>query len=166
MKTDNEKKKNFWGSLALVIFSILFLVFSFQIKNVTTAQWYDSPRLFPLVIGSCLLIFCLIYMLQNREGWKISADDIAGIREYLKSSTFLKLMISIILLALYVFVFLGFRIGTFKLPYEAATFLYMFLTMIYFRPKGFAIWKIILVSAVLSFAVGYGFSHFAKIPLP
>ena len=75
-------------------------------------------------------------------------------------------MVSIALLALYVFVLLGLRIGTFQLPYEAATFLYLFLTMCYFRPKGYAIWKILLVSAVLSVAIGYGFSHFAKIPLP
>ena len=38
--------------------------------------------------------------------------------------------------------------------------------MAYFRPKGFAIWKIVLISVVLSVVIGYGFSSFAKIPLP
>lgn len=166
MTPKNDNKINFWGSLALVVFSIAFLIASFQIQNVSTAKWYDSPRLFPIVIGSCLLLFCLIYMWQNRDGWKITGEDISAVREYLKSAQFLRLMVSIVLLALYVFVFLGLKVGTFQLPYEAATFLYLFLTMCCFRPKGYAIWKILLVSAVFSIAIGYGFSHFAKIPLP
>ena len=166
MNSNSEKKKNFWGSLVLVVFSILFLVFSAQIKNVSTAMWYDSPKLFPLVIGGCLLLFCLIYMWQNREGMTISREDVEKIKLYFKSRTFMRLVVSILLLALYVFVLLGLRIGSFKLPYEGATFLYLFLTMLFFRPKGFAIWKIIIISVVLSVAVGYGFSHFARIPLP
>ena len=166
MTPKNDKKFNFWGSLALVIFSIAFLIASFLIQDISTAMWYDSPKLFPLVIGFCLLLFCLIYRWQNRDGWAITSEDIKGIKTYLKSLSFLRLVVSIALLALYVFVLLGLRIGTFQLPYEAATFLYLFLTMCYFRPKGYAIWKILLVSAVLSVAIGYGFSHFAKIPLP
>ena len=166
MTPKNDNKKNFWGSLALVVFSIAFLIASFQIQNVSTAKWYDSPRLFPIVIGSCLLLFCLIYMWQNRDGWTITGEDIAAVKEYLKSPPFLRLVVSVALLALYVFVLLGLKVGTFRLPYEAATFLYLFLTMCYFRPKGFAIWKILLISALLSVVIGYGFSHFAKIPLP
>ena len=166
MPSNKDKKYNFWGSLALVVFAIIFLTASFRIQNISTAKWYDSPSLFPIVIGFCLLLFCLIYMWQNRDGWTISGEDIRAAKEYLKSREFLRLMVSIALLALYVFVLLGLKLGSFQLPYEAATFLYLFLTMCYFRPKGYAIWKIFLVSAVLSVAIGYGFSHFAKIPLP
>lgn len=46
MTPKNDNKINFWGSLALVVFSIAFLIASFQIQNVSTAKWYDSPRLF------------------------------------------------------------------------------------------------------------------------
>ncbi len=166
MTPKKDKKFNFWGSLALVVFSIAFLIASFRIQNISTAKWYDSPSLFPVVIGFCLLLFCLIYMWQNRDGWTITGEDISAVKEYLKSVQFLRLVISIALLALYVFVLLGLKVGTFRLPYEAATFLYLFLTMCYFRPRGYAVWKILLVSAVLSVAIGYGFSHFAKIPLP
>ena len=86
--------------------------------------------------------------------------------DYFKSSTFLRLVIAAGTLAIYVFVLLGLQIGSFQLPYEAATFIYLFATMAYFRPKGFAIWKIALISVVLSVVIGYGFSSFAKIPLP
>ena len=112
MTPKNDKKFNFWGSLALVIFSIAFLIASFLIQDISTAMWYDSPKLFPLVIGFCLLLFCLIYMWQNRDGWAITSEDIKGIKTYLKSLSFLRLVISIALLALYVFVLLGLRIGT------------------------------------------------------
>lgn len=161
-----ELQLNFWGSLAMSLFAVVFLIFSFQIENISTAKWYDSPSLFPIVIGGCLLVFCLIYLWQNRKGYVISAEDIADIKNYFKSSTFVRLVVSVATLALYVFVLLGLRIGSFKLPYEGATFIYLFITMLYFRPKKFAIWKIVLICAVLSVAIGYGFSNFAKIPLP
>lgn len=165
-KKRREQQMNFWGSLALSIFSVVYLVFAFQIKNISTAHWYDSPNLFPIVIGFCLLIFCLIYLWQNRNGYAISREDLAAMKDYFKSKTFFRLVVSIATLAVYVFVLLGLRIGSFQLPYEAATFLYLFVTMLFFRPKGFAVWKIALISAILSIAIGYGFSSFAKIPLP
>ncbi|MGN1009025.1 MAG: tripartite tricarboxylate transporter TctB family protein [Butyricicoccus sp.] len=161
-----EQQINFWGSFALSIFAVVYLFFAFKIENISTAKWYDSPSLFPIVIGSCLLIFCLIYLWQNRAGFTISKADIENVKVYLKSKQFFRLMISIVTLAVYVFVLLGLRIGSFQLPYEAATFIYLFATMLFFRPKGFAIWKIVLISAVLSIAIGYGFSNLAKIPLP
>lgn len=157
---------NFWGSLALSIFAVVYLIFAFGIDNISTAKWYDSPSLFPIVIGFCLLAFCLIYLWQNRAGYVILPEDVEGVKAYLKSKEFFRLVISIVTLAVYVFVLLGLEIGPFKLPYEAATFLYLFVTMLFFRPKGFAVWKILLISAVLSFVIGYGFSNFAKIPLP
>lgn len=161
-----ELQLNFWGSLALSIFAVAFIIFSTQIRKISTAKWYDSPSLFPLVIGGCLLVFCLIYLWQNRKGCVFSKEDFSAMAAYFKSAVFFRLVVSIATLALYVFVLLGLKIGSFKLPYEAATFIYLFVTMAFFRPKGYAIWKIILISLVLSISVGYGFSHFAKIPLP
>lgn len=161
-----ELQLNFWGSLALSVFAVAYLIASAAIPNISTAQWYDSPSLFPIVIGIMLLICSLIYLWQNRQGWQISSDDVAQMKAYFKSSTFVRLLVSVGTLAVYVFVLLGLQIGSFRLPYEAATFLYLFITMTYFRPKGFAIWKIVLISVVLSFVIGYGFSNFAKIPLP
>lgn len=161
-----ELQLNFWGSLALSVFAVAYLIASVAIPNISTAQWYDSPSLFPIVIGTMLLICSLIYLWQNRQGWQISSDDVAQMKAYFKSSTFVRLLVSVGTLAVYVFVLLGLQIGSFRLPYEAATFLYLFITMTYFRPKGFAIWKIVLISVVLSFVIGYGFSNFAKIPLP
>lgn len=175
MNTDDQKMEgkkrrelqiNFWGSLALSVFAVVYLIFAFQIDTISTAKWYDSPSLFPIVIGFCLLAFCLIYLWQNRAGFTISKADIESAKVYLKSSQFFRLIVSVVTLAVYVFGLLGLRIGSFKLPYEAATFLYLFVTMLFFRPKGFAVWKIVLISAVLSIAIGFGFSNLAKIPLP
>lgn len=161
-----ELQLNFWGALAMSVFAAVYLIAAVMIPNISTAQWYDSPSLFPMVIGVMLLVCSLVYLWQNRQGWRISPDDIEKVKAYFKSNTFLRLVISVVTLAVYVFVLLGLRIGSFKLPYEAATFIYLFVTMTYFRPKGFAIWKIVLISAVLSLVIGYGFSNFAKIPLP
>ncbi len=161
-----ELQLNFWGALAMSAFAVVYLIASIAIPNISTAQWYDSPSLFPIVIGLMLLICSLVYLWQNRRGWKISPSDIEQIKDYFKSSTFLRLVIAAGTLAIYVFVLLGLQIGSFQLPYEAATFIYLFATMAYFRPKGFAIWKIALISVALSAVIGYGFSNFAKISLP
>lgn len=161
-----ELQLNFWGALAMSLFAVAYLIASIAIPNISTAQWYDSPSLFPIVIGTILLLCSLAYLWQNRQGWRITPEDIEQIKAYFKSSTFLRLMVAAGTLAIYVFVLLGLRVGSFKLPYEAATFIYLAVTMAYFRPKGFAIWKILLISAVLSVVIGYGFSNFAKIPLP
>ena len=90
-----ELQINFWGSLALTIFAIAFIFFSTKIRKISTAKWYDSPSLFPLVIGGVLLLFCLIYLWQNRKGFSLSSEDIQAIATYLKSAVFFRLMVSI-----------------------------------------------------------------------
>ena len=55
-----ELQLNFWGALAMSVFAVAYLAASVAIPNISTAQWYDSPSLFPIVIGMMLLICSLI----------------------------------------------------------------------------------------------------------
>jgi hypothetical protein len=161
-----EKQFNFWGSIGLCLFASVFLIAAFQIKTITTAKWYEAPKFFPVIIGSLLLIFCIVYLVQNLAGVKITAEDRSRLAAYLKSPVCIRLLVSVGLLALYVFVLLGLRIGRFKLPYEAATFIYLCANMLVFRTKKYAIWKIILISILVAIVVGLCFGKAAKIPLP
>ncbi|MDR1903374.1 MAG: tripartite tricarboxylate transporter TctB family protein [Treponema sp.] len=165
-KKYRERQFNFWGSLGLLVFALAYVIASLKIGTISTAKWYESPSLFPVIIGVCLVIFCGAYMIQNIGGRIINADDRRRITGYLKSPIFFRLTVSIGLLAIYIFVLLGLRIGSFKLPYEAATFMYLFTSMLIFRTKKYALWKICLISLLVSVIVGLSFGKGAKIPLP
>ena len=161
-----EKQINFFGALGLLILAIGYLILAFLIKDLSTAKWYESAVLFPKFIGSLLCVFCLIYLLKNLRGLSYNREDKKNIIAYFKSKVFLRLLAAVGLLALYIFVLLRIRIGDFELPYEAATFIYLFSTMFFFRTGKFALWKIVLISAAVSAAVGLCFTYGAKIPLP
>jgi hypothetical protein len=164
--THREKQINFLGALGLLIFSVSYLILAFRIKEISTAKWYESAGLFPKFIGGLLCVFCVVYLFKNLHGVFYSAEDRESIAAYLKGVLFVRLLVSIGFLALYVFVLLRIRVGGFKLPYEAATFIYLFFTMSFFRANKFALWKIALISVAVSVAVGLCFTYGAKIPLP
>lgn len=161
-----QKQYNFWGSLCLLLFALAYVGGAFGIQNISTAKWYDSPGLFPVIIGFAFLLFSVIYLVQNLDGRKLTVEDKQAVRAYLRSPVFSRLVIAIGLLAVYVFGLLGLHIGSFKMPYEAATFIYLFSSMMIFRTKGYKIWKIVLIALAIALIVGFGFSQGAKIPLP
>jgi hypothetical protein len=162
----DKKQINFFGALGLLIFTVSYLIAAFRIKDFLTTKWYESAGLFPKIIGILLLIFCLVYLCKNLRGVVLSAEDKKNIVAYLKSKVFLRLLTAIGLFVLYVFVLLRIHFGDFELPYEAATFIYLFLNMVIFRTGKFAVWKIIVISAVVSVTVGLCFTYGAKMPLP
>ncbi|MDR2796130.1 MAG: tripartite tricarboxylate transporter TctB family protein [Spirochaetaceae bacterium] len=161
-----EEQFNFFGALGLLIFTAFYIVQSFRIKDFSTAKWYESAALFPKIIGCLLFLLCLIYLIKNIRGAALTAEDGKRALSYIKSGPFLRLVMAAGFLAFYVFVLLRVRIGAFDLPYEAATFIYLFVNMLVFRTPKFAVWKILIISAVIAFAVGFCFTHGAKIPLP
>jgi hypothetical protein len=165
----SPKKKeqvNFFGALGLLLGTVLYLVSAFGIKDFSTAKWYESANLFPKIIGGLLFLFCLVYVLKYRGGAMLNREDIARAEAYLKSSVFHRLVLAIGLLAFYIFVLLRVKIGSFEIPYEAATFIYLFVTMFVFRTAKFAVWKIVVIAAVTSVVIGFCFTHGAKITLP
>ncbi|MDR0684776.1 MAG: tripartite tricarboxylate transporter TctB family protein [Spirochaetaceae bacterium] len=161
-----KKQINFFGALGLLVFTASYLAAAFRIKDFSTTKWYESAGLFPKIIGTLLLFFCLVYLFKNLRGAVLSAEDKKNIVAYLKSAVFLRLLVAVGLFALYVFVLLRVHFGDFQLPYEAATFIYLFLNMVIFRTGKFAVWRIAVISAVVSVAVGFCFTYGAKIPLP
>jgi hypothetical protein len=162
----DKKQINFFGALGLLIFTTAYLIFAFRIKDFSTTRWYESASLFPKIIGILLFVFCLVYLGKNLRGAVLSGEDKKNMAAYLKSTVFLRLLTAIGLLALYVFVLLRVHFGDFELPYEAATFIYLFSNMVIFRTGKFAVWKIAIISAAVSVAVGLCFTQGAKIQLP
>jgi hypothetical protein len=161
-----KKQIDFFGALGLLIFTAFYLVSAFRIRDFSTTQWYESAGLFPKIIGILLFVFCLVYLCKNLRGAVLCAEDKKNAAAYLKSREFLRLLIAIGLFAFYVFVLLRVHFDDLELPYEAATFIYLFSNMLIFRTGKFAVWKIVVISAAVSAAVGLCFTYGAKIPLP
>jgi hypothetical protein len=129
---------------------------------VTGAKvWYYSPGFFPCFIGAVLMLASLILVLGKRragarlgKGAFTSADPPAARRGAWR------LLLSVGLFALYVFVLIG------TLPFVLATFLYLAVTMILFRRDGYPVWKLLLISAAAAGAVYLFFGVVASVPLP
>jgi flagellar biogenesis protein FliO len=165
-ESHREKQFNFFGALGLLVFNAFYLVSAINIKDPATAKWYESAALFPKVIGALLFVFCLVYLVKNIHGAIIKSEDKRSILRYLKSKVFLRLIVAIGLLAFYIFILLRINFGSFKLPYEVSTFIYLTLNMMFFRTPKYAFWKILIISALVSFGVGFCFRYGAKLPLP
>ncbi len=124
-------------------------------------KWYLGPGFFPEIIGGGLIIQALVLLFVGiRESGGISGQDILNALCFLKSNMVARFFIALGLLALYIFLLLRF------LPYTVGTFTYLTANMIIFRTDNRAIWKLLIICLICSVVVAYGFSHFAKIPLP
>jgi hypothetical protein len=106
-------------------------------------------------------LFSVMYFYRSwRRCGGVGAKDLASAAGFLKSAYTVRLLLSIGLLAVYVFLLLG------RIPFFAATILYLFVSMMVFRKKTFAVWKILLISSAITALITYGFGTLASIPLP
>lgn len=167
------KKADFFTSIVLFILGIVILILSLQmpLEELTGSKdmWYASPGLFPGFVAVVLMICSVILFLSAdyRHWGGMHREDWEKIKGYLKGSQFVRLVIAVALLAVYVFGLLG------HISYYAATFLYLFCTMVIFRPQQETKKKsignllvLLVVTAVVTALVGLGFAKFAQIPLP
>ena len=181
MNLSIEKLKNsyldFISGIVLLVFSILVFIYGIYIVNTMNlgkgVEWYSSPALMPLFIGAVITILSLLLIIKSKDSYiefkeckaSIVFDDKCklSIKELLlhyKDNQILRFIITLMLLITYVFFLIG------RIPFVLATFLYLSLNMIAFRENGFAYWKILIISIVMSLLINYGFGIVAKIPLP
>ena len=180
MNSELEKTKSgyidFISGIVLLVFSTIVFVYGIYIINTMNlgkgVEWYTSPALMPLFIGAIIGILSVLLIIKNKTNFieylknnknnskvrnQISIKD--AIMHY-RENQLIRFVITLVLLILYIFVFIG------RMPFVLATFLYLVLNMIIFREKGFAIWKLVIISIVMSVLINYGFGIVAKIPLP
>lgn len=176
-----EKMKNgfvdFISGLVLLVFSILVFVYGIYIINTMSlgkgVEWYTSPALMPLFIGAVIGVLSIMLMLKNKDSFlnflntnkvlsckHVTKLNVLGVIINYKDNKIARFIITLFLLLLYVFVFIG------RIPFLLATFIYLSSNMIVFRESDYAIWKLLFISLFMSLAINYGFGIVAKIPLP
>ena len=151
------------SSLVLLVFGIFVLANGIYISFFTNngaKTWYYSPGFFPMFLGVILILLAfLLFVTKYTAGGRLRFVNIQFdiSRNHVK---LLRLCLAVCLFAIYIFVLIG------RIPFPGATFLYLSITMISFRPKGYPVWKIIVISAITSALVFLFFGKVASVPLP
>ena len=164
-KNKKEAKADFVSSFFFLTVSI----YAFQkglrmpvaVFTGEPGAWYAAPGAFPIFIGGVLTILSLRLCWESaKKGGMLEKGDLNKFFSLVRKPYTRRLAAAILLLVLYIFVFLG------KTPFAATTFVFLLAGMLIFRRKGFAVWKLILISLAASAAITYGFGTLASIPLP
>jgi len=158
-------KLDLYSSIVLFLASLYVFVCGLRMPiNVYTGSddaWYGAPGGFPIIIGGILMVLSAMLFVKS---WRVVGgfhkEDFKGFTQTLKSSYAKRLVLVVGLLVIYIFVLLG------RMPFYVATFLYLFITMLAFRKKNFAIWKLLIICVVVVALITYGFGTLAGIPLP
>lgn len=157
--------KDMVSSVVIALFGLYVLISGIHMsvvsQQMSDAAWYGTPGILPIIIGSVLITLSVImFVSAYRKGERINRELWDRAIAYLKTKAFLRLVVAIGLLAIYIFVL--FRL----VPFVVSTFLYLSANMIFFREKKYPIWKLLIISAVFTVALFLFFGKVAGVPLP
>lgn len=159
------EKKDLISSVVVFLFGLFVLISGIDISATSQAladsAWYGTPGMFPIFIGAALMIFsAIMFGSLIKAGVRIDKDAVDKAKVYFKSQKFIKLLVAIGFFAIYVFVLFRY------VPFLISTFVYLAATMIFFRDKKVAIWKILIISAAFTGFLYVFFGIVAGVPLP
>lgn len=158
LKADLVSSIVIFGFGLFVLFSGIYIAF---FTTNGTKIWYYSPGMFPIVVGGVLIVLSIIMFFKKvHEGARFTGFSSGMIKQLANSRKVIRLLLAILLFSVYVFGFLG------RIPFVVATFLYLFVTMITFRTKGYAVWKLLLISLFTTAIIYVFFGIIAAVPLP
>lgn len=157
-------KADLLSSIFICALGLFILITGIHISFFTnngTDVWYYSPGLFPVFIGTVLVLLSIImFVSKYKHGARICIVGMKSMLKAINSKASLRLFVSIALLAAYVFLAIG------RLPFVVATFIYLAVTMMVFRKDNYAIWKILVISACATGMIYLFFGVIAAVPLP
>jgi putative tricarboxylic transport membrane protein len=140
--------------LILVIAGITYLFLTFDLTKSRVGD-PNGPMYFPLIIGILLVIFSLIYLVQE---WMKRGEKFEALKELFTGRTSFLMVSTLILMFVYTFLF------------ERIGFLYttmIVLTILLFIINGKKRWiQNILISVIFSFVSWYAFSELLSVSLP
>ena len=149
-------------AVVLFLLSCYVVITGMGMKVTPDEVWYTSPGSFPMFVGVVLAILSVILLIESVKKAKAADPQSKNFNfiALVRSKTAINAMLAFMALAIYLYVFLG------NMPFAAATFLFLFMDMMIFRVNGYKIWKLVIICAVASLAITYGFGTLAQIPLP
>lgn len=191
MKKSTLRRADLVFSVVLMIVSAYFLVksvalfynpFGRPLQDINAEEiklgiieWYKSPGLLPFILSAVLfmLAICLLHV-AKKDGAKFDFLTKKHISDFLKNRELKVVIIVVGLLMIYIYgiiptcrknlnLFPSFQ----GFPFMIATFIYLTIFMIFFNKKTVKdISLSVLIAALSSAAITYGFGNLAMIPLP
>lgn len=156
LSVHESKAEVILGIVFISISLLLFLVIiPTQIKYVSSAVWYNSPRLFPYCIVGLIM---LLGICQAASGYKLRKVPIEKQKEYFISFLELRLvLITLALLAIYVFIMNW-------VPYIPATIIILAVMIFLYGQKNHI--KIASASVGMAVIIYVAFTYLLKLRLP
>ncbi|WP_040982504.1 tripartite tricarboxylate transporter TctB family protein [Oceanobacillus jeddahense] len=140
--------------LFFLVLGIIYLIMTF---NLTKARVGDEngPLYFPILIGGLLVLFSLIYFIQE---WRQRSEKFEELKGLFTGRAPFLIVSTLVLIFIYTFLFerIGFLISTM-----------LFLTGLLFVINGKQAWfKNILIAVIFSIISWYSFSELLNVSLP
>lgn len=153
-------------SVILIIFGIFVAINGILLMIEGASQpvikWYSSPGLMPLLIGFFTLISAIsLYRIARKDGASLDFINRENIKKLFAEKSTKNTLFIIGLIGIYIYILLQI------LPYAFATFIFLFAFIAFFKgntKKELII--AVIISAVTTALLVYGFGSLAQIPLP
>lgn len=166
MNKQTLRKMDLITSILLLIISVAGCIMSVQlvVKTLQSGrQWFESAGLFPMLVtfflGMCSIS---LFLTAKKDGagfdflTKEKVLALAGMKEFKTGSLVVGLF------GLYIFIMM-----TPGRQYELATFFYLLVSMLVFQKRSKkSIIKSIVIAAVATAVLTFGFGQLAMVPLP
>lgn len=174
MQREGLRKADIVTSLVLILLGIAVLWAARDMPWLNeqagvTRNWYLSPGLFPVVVGSLLILFSLNVLWRAiRDGGHVGFFSYAGraIERTLRGARVYRVWLMWLLMGTYVFILFE------RFDYYVSTPLFLAVFMLLFHRRkdgklGFkSLVAIAVVSTVVPVTVGYFFETYLFVPLP
>ena len=153
----HEAKAEFWLGIVFIAVSVLLflVIIPTQVKYVASAEWFNSPRLFPHCIAGLIGVLGIAQMVNGLKQRNIPIDEQ---KEYSISLMELRLVaLTLVLIALYVFAMKW-------IPYIPATIVVLAVLIYLYGQRNYI--KIGAASVGMAVIIYLAFTYLLKLRLP
>ena len=166
---EKKLRNNYIFGIILSLFSIYVIIESLLMPRYSELEaFYAAPGSVSLLLGISLLLMGLsVFYKSFRAGYRPRfnfsiENQKSSFIDYLKRDDSQRVLVTIGLTILYVFVLIG------RVPYIVSTSIYLFLAMFFYRDGNMVqrTVKPLIISIITSVIIFYSFSKIFMIPLP
>ena len=175
----NKKTKDLVLAIICIFFGIYVTAEGLNICKVASVKPYNvekfslSPGLLPTVLGILLIFFSLLLVFFSfrekgksiGETAKERKDDIVnGVKGSVKNPDTYRMIIGMVIMAVFSFFLVGLRIGGFKLPFYLTGGIFMFVLLMYLGAVKW--WQALIITVVTMGLITVLFQYGFRAVLP
>ena len=175
----NKKTKDLVLAIICIFFGIYVTAEGINICKVTSVKPYNvakfslSPGFLPTVLGVLLIVFSLllVFFSFREEGKKLGEvakerkeDIVEGVKRTSKDPDTYRMIIGMVIMAVFSFFLVGLRIGGFKFPFYLSGGIFMFVLLMYLGAVKW--WQALIITVVTMLLITVLFQYGFRAVLP